>query len=248
MKTTIILLVLISNASKSIVAFTTTSSFTGTANSVCSREELTTALSCPPSRSNFGIRRGMMSMPPFLKKIPFLKNLKKPDNADDNKPALQVVEEKKEITTPYFMTADENVVVAKSKSTTIEEIDEECEIPEELTETQKLMAKVKGAGTAGIISYILWEWAFWIGSIPVCLFAYYELTGHWPDFKDKEDLEKLGAEAFAFVNFARFAVPLRIGLALSTTPFIQKNLVDRFFKKKDNEKPECVDVVEESSA
>jgi len=46
-------------------------------------------------------------------------------------------------------------------------------------------------------------------------------------------LEKLGAEAFAFVNFARFAVPLRIGLALSTTPWIQKNIVDRF--KKDDE-------------
>ena len=41
-------------------------------------------------------------------------------------------------------------------------------------------------------------------------------------------MKKLGAEAFAFVNFARFAVPLRIGLALSTTPWIQKNILDRF--------------------
>jgi hypothetical protein len=49
-----------------------------------------------------------------------------------------------------------------------------------------------------------------------------------PDLSNKEDTAKLGAEAFAFVNFARFAVPLRIGLALSTTPWIQKNLVDRF--------------------
>jgi len=51
---------------------------------------------------------------------------------------------------------------------------------------------------------------------------------HWPDFSNSEDMQKLGAEAFAFVNFARFAVPLRIGLALSTTPWIQKNIVDRF--------------------
>jgi len=43
-------------------------------------------------------------------------------------------------------------------------------------------------------------------------------------------MQKLGAEAFAFVNFARFAVPLRIGLALSTTPWIQKNILDRFQK------------------
>ena len=38
----------------------------------------------------------------------------------------------------------------------------------------------------------------------------------------------MGAEAFAFVNFARFAVPLRIGLALGTIPWIQENIVDVF--------------------
>jgi hypothetical protein len=48
-------------------------------------------------------------------------------------------------------------------------------------------------------------------------------------------LQKLGAEAFAFVNFARFAVPLRIGLALSTTPWIQENVVDRLKNKKDDD-------------
>ena len=69
--------------------------------------------------------------------------------------------------------------------------------------------------------------------MPVCIFGYREVTGHWPDLSNKEDLEKLGAEAFAFVNFARFAVPLRIGLALSTTPWIQKNIIDRFQKDKE---------------
>lgn len=52
-------------------------------------------------------------------------------------------------------------------------------------------------------------------------------------------MEKLGAEAFAFVNFARFAVPLRIGLALSTTGWIQNNVVDRFMKKESE--PICAD-------
>ena len=83
-----------------------------------------------------------------------------------------------------------------------------------------------------------------------------EVTGHWPDLSDKDDIAKLTAEAFAFVNFARFAVPLRIGkqlrangyvflttdnfdalgLALSTTPWIQENIVDRFLinKKEDD--------------
>lgn len=104
---------------------------------------------------------------------------------------------------------------------------------EEITETRTLMQKVKDAGTAGIISYMLWEFAFWGASVPVVLSAYYGVTGHFPDLSNQDDLAKLGAEAFAFVNVARFAVPLRIGLALSTTPWIKDNFVDRFFKKKD---------------
>jgi len=103
---------------------------------------------------------------------------------------------------------------------------------EELSETQKLMKQVKEAGTAGVISYALWELGFWALSVPVVLFGYVSVTGHFPDLSDKEDIAKLGAEAFAFVNFARFAVPLRIGLALSTTPWIQDNVVDRFFSKE----------------
>lgn len=49
-------------------------------------------------------------------------------------------------------------------------------------------------------------------------------------------MAKLGAEAFAFVNFARFAVPLRIGLALSTTGWVNDNIVDRWLR--DGEKNE----------
>ena len=52
--------------------------------------------------------------------------------------------------------------------------------------------------------------------------------------QNKEDLSKLGAEAFAFVNFARFAVPLRIGLALGTIPWIQENVVDVFLVDEDS--------------
>ena len=59
------------------------------------------------------------------------------------------------------------------------------------------------------------------------------MSGHFPDFSNKDDLAQLGAEAFAFVNVARFAVPLRIGLALGTTPWVQTNIVDRFQKKEE---------------
>jgi len=104
---------------------------------------------------------------------------------------------------------------------------------EDITDTQKLMKQVKEAGTAGVISYALWELGFWALSVPVCAVGYYQVTGHWPDLSNPDDQKKLGAEAFAFVNFARFAVPLRIGLALSTTPWIDENLVKRFIKKDE---------------
>lgn len=113
------------------------------------------------------------------------------------------------------------------------DIDKSFEKQEEQSETDKLMQQVKDAGLAGVISYAGWELAFWFVSIPVVLLGYQQVTGHWPDLSDKEDIGKLSAEAFAFVNFARLAVPLRIGLALSTTPWIQNNVVDKFFKKDE---------------
>ena len=98
---------------------------------------------------------------------------------------------------------------------------------EAASEAQKLLKKVKDAGVAGAVSYAGWELAFWAASVPVCLAGYYGVTGHFPDLSDNEDRAKLGAEAFAFVNVARFAVPLRIGLALSTVPWVQANIIDR---------------------
>lgn len=77
---------------------------------------------------------------------------------------------------------------------------------------------------------------FWGISIPVCIVGYERLTGHWPDLTNQEDLQKVGAEAFAFVNFARLAVPLRIGLALSTTSWIDENIVQKFMKKDGDDK------------
>ena len=215
------------------------SSFTGRASSVASRDELTTELSCPPARTNNLQRGNCMSMPPFLKKL----GLKKPE-----KPLFGGEEEKSEdggVATaerpkPYLETlSSDNGDDKKAVAT----VDEECVIAEEeeLSESQKLLKQVKEAGTAGIISYALWELGFWAISVPVCSFAFYEATGHFPNFSDKEDMAKLGAEAFAFVNFARFAVPLRIGLALSTTPWIDENIVKKFIKKDENncEEPEA---------
>jgi hypothetical protein len=67
--------------------------------------------------------------------------------------------------------------------------------------------------------------------------AYYGATGHFPDLSNSDDQAKLGAEAFAFVNVARFAVPLRIGLALGSVPWVDANIVQRipFLKRKAEE-------------
>jgi hypothetical protein len=124
-------------------------------------------------------------------------------------------------------------IVTYSKAVDPVTSNEKEEPLKEQSETEKLLAKVKAAGTAGVVSYALWELAFWFISIPVCLVGYQQVTGHWPDLSNADDQAKLGAEAFAFVNVARFAVPLRIGLALGTTPWIQENIVDKFMNRKD---------------
>ena len=106
------------------------------------------------------------------------------------------------------------------------------------TDTQKMLQQIKESGKAGFISYALWEWGFWLTSLPIAIFGYYQVAGHWPDFSNSEDMGYVGAEAFAFVNFARFAVPLRIGLALSTTGWVKENIVDRWFPEETESQEE----------
>jgi hypothetical protein len=169
-----------------------------------------------------------MSMPPFLKKLG-LRKPKKPIFGGEKEETTGVTAV---LPVPTNLTALEPEEDTKSTALEISETSlEDKKEEEKLSGTQKTMQQVKDAGLAGVISYAIWETGFWIAAVPVCIFGYREVTGHWPDFQNQEDLAKLGAEAFAFVNFARFAVPLRIGLALSTTPWIQENIVDRFLKK-----------------
>ena len=110
--------------------------------------------------------------------------------------------------------------------------EDECEVVEE---GEDLMEQIKCAGRAGIISYIIWEWAFWIGAGGIAAFTYFQVTGHWPDFSNDDDKAQVAASAFALVNVARFAVPLRIGLALSTTPWVDDNIVTPFLGGDDAE-------------
>lgn len=95
-------------------------------------------------------------------------------------------------------------------------------------EKENPIQQIKKFGVAGVVSYALWEGGFWtIGGVGG-LYAYYLATGHWPDLSNPEDSAKVGGEAFAFVNLARFAVPLRIGLAVGTAPWVDENIIQRF--------------------
>ena len=102
--------------------------------------------------------------------------------------------------------------------------EDECE-PVEAEGAEDLLTQIKCAGRAGIVSYVIWEWIFWLTAIPIACFGYYSATGAWPDLSIAEDQAKVGASVFAFVNVARFAVPVRLGLALSTTPWVDENVV-----------------------
>jgi hypothetical protein len=138
---------------------------------------------------------------------------------------------------------DEESVAAAAEQ---EENVEEVAVPEEVAADENqlnLMSKIKEAGAAGAVSLFLWELAFWAISIPVAIVAFVQIAGSWPDLTDKEDLAKVGTEAFAFANVARFALPVRIGLAVSTTPWVKDNIVDApwaasIFKKDGEEQQE----------
>lgn len=112
---------------------------------------------------------------------------------------------------------------------------EECKIEEENPMTQ-----IKSLGAAGAISYALWELAFWVIGGGGAVLAYLAAKGHLPDFSTQEEIAEVTGEAFLFINGARFLVPLRIGLAVSTTPFIRDNVVNKLFPPD----PECVGVEE----
>ena len=90
-------------------------------------------------------------------------------------------------------------------------------------------------GLAGTLSFILWEWAFWLIGGGGAVAAYVQATGHMPDLSNKEELAATGGSAFAFINVARLAVPVRIGLAVSTAPWVEENVVMKFGLKGNDD-------------
>ena len=94
-----------------------------------------------------------------------------------------------------------------------------------------VMQQIKDSGIAGIISFGIVQLFFWTLSFPLCVLGFYKVSGHFPDFNNNDDMAKLGAEAFTYVNIARLAAPFRIGASLSLAPWVQQNIIDRFQRK-----------------
>jgi ribose 5-phosphate isomerase A len=84
------------------------------------------------------------------------------------------------------------------------------------------MAGLKRFGVAGTLSYVATEVAFWAIALPGAAFAYHASTGEWLSWET--DRAQLAALAATFVTGVRFAVPLRMGVALACVPLVQKLL------------------------
>lgn len=54
-----------------------------------------------------------------------------------------------------------------------------------------LKEKIKSAGLAGALAYGGTELGFWLISIPLAVFGYYESTGEWLDLSSLEGKEKV---------------------------------------------------------
>jgi len=85
---------------------------------------------------------------------------------------------------------------------------------------ENLLPQLIKLGMASVLSYAVWEGGFWkvhVGPSKV------------------EDPGRAGADAFAFVNLARWAIPFRIGLTVGTDPWVDEDVLHRFGLKKQAE-------------
>jgi len=86
------------------------------------------------------------------------------------------------------------------------------------------MRKIKDAGLAGTLAYVLVELGFWAVAFPVAAWGYRANTGVWLDLSSDVDKATLAAAAAALATGARVFVPLRVAAAVALTPTVQKAL------------------------
>jgi hypothetical protein len=108
-------------------------------------------------------------------------------------------------------------------------------IPEECQED--MMTRIKKSGRAGIAAYAITEAGFWLLSVPLAVLAVAVTTGSLPDFNSTEGEAQIAGYSFAFLTFARTIVPARIALALGLAPWVDENVIQKFFPDEISE--EC---------
>ena len=79
-------------------------------------------------------------------------------------------------------------------------------------------------GTAGTLSYVLVELAFWALALPFALSWYRVAEGSWLDLGDPLDKARLLGAGTVFINGVRLLVPLRLGAALALAPYVRRRL------------------------
>ncbi|CAK9003394.1 unnamed protein product [Durusdinium trenchii] len=100
------------------------------------------------------------------------------------------------------------------------------------------MDDVKKYGTAGTLSYVITELLFWAIAFPTECIVYLNTAGHWPDFSKPEESAAVFGLVFAASNIARLLLPLRFGAALAMAPWVDENIMQKFFKQEAQEAKE----------
>ena len=96
------------------------------------------------------------------------------------------------------------------------------------------MEKVKAAGVSGIISYVGTEVVFWAFSLPLVISAYHSSTGEWLSISNALDRGRILALSATFITAIRLAVPLRLGVAVALTPWVENNITKRYLIASDD--------------
>ncbi|CAJ1371580.1 unnamed protein product [Effrenium voratum] len=94
------------------------------------------------------------------------------------------------------------------------------------------MDDVKKYGAAGTLSYVITELLFWAIAFPTECIVYLNTAGHWPDFSKPEESAAVFGLVFAASNIARLLLPLRFGAALAMAPWVDENIMKKFFKQE----------------
>jgi hypothetical protein len=113
---------------------------------------------------------------------------------------------------------------------------EDPRIPEDCRED--MMTRIKKSGRAGIAAYAMTEAGFWLLSIPLAILAVSVTQGGLPDMNSDAGKAAVGGYSLAFLTFARTIVPARIALALGLAPWVDDNVIQKFFPD-DPAKEDC---------